>query len=890
MIAPPKDLSKHFQPEPILLSAGISVKGVIPEQAECPFCHADSFVIGADPLSQGGHWLYCENCGFSGDTLELVGKMRKIDDLRKAIDSAIADGLCSLPLQEITPDLVDSYIVNYPLRRQTSNRLWDTLHSNLLDSSPDVVEKLQLEQLWTSRHTLGHVRMARFLGGGSRNEINKMFKAVSGQESTLPDKQNFRTTLAMKFQDAPGRICAFKFIGEHGEEKIKYWTGPLNNMKEGGLAMLETVTLGEGTVFALGNHEMALHLQRKHLANFETPLKLVLFNEHTKLAWQSVLASRVVFWNRDIDWKIFAQARLVQNSEVAIHPALRTQNIYEYVRDLPPNAVLDLMQKNASPWRKAFIKWVTDIDLPEHKARDAVANLMLDTHERKRIVDECPPELQARLSNIMGDVVVVSTATVNSSPVIEQEDGWWVNHIRKGKEKICDAVIKIQYEISDPVTKQTTWQGMIKFKGNIIPFKEKFSVISKHTDQWINSVLAGVGLGTAYISPKWRLYLVNLAQTFSQSKALEARNQIGLNTAGELIFPRFKIIKGRILHEEAPLQSSGMPALDIGPPLDRAVGASDTEFPARSAWMALASAFIAGQLSHMRGESLRPIIAVGSYKSCARAAAAHLAKTAGMRQFQIQDGKKDTIDAIRNRISEHQYPSYVEASAPNMLYNYPPVSKDSVLLVTEQLVATILATGGNAVLVHGMAPREDKFDLPPFDDILLYFIGLQSRNFLVQDNKSLEDAILFDLCNWMAARFKRDESATYSEAKKMLRAAFYAGDALVELFFLLHKNGLVKIEHASFAEEWKRDQNLILKWRRYEIFIDDDAGIVFLPLPVLNKFGVRRNFPSPDFAASTDDLCRRKLLLNENDCSYGWIIKKEHWDEVAQGWGLIKNL
>jgi hypothetical protein len=225
-----------------------------------------------------------------------------------------------------------------------------------------------------------------------------------------------------------------------------------------------------------------------------------------------------------------------------------------------------------------------------------------------------------------------------------------------------------------------------------------------------------------------------------------------------------------------------------------------------------------------------------------------------------------------------------------MLYNYPPVSKDSVLLVTEQLVATILATGGNAVLVHGMAPREDKFDLPPFDDILLYFIGLQSRNFLVQDNKSLEDAILFDLCNWMAARFKRDESATYSEAKKMLRAAFYAGDALVELFFLLHKNGLVKIEHASFAEEWKRDQNLILKWRRYEIFIDDDAGIVFLPLPVLNKFGVRRNFPSPDFAASTDDLCRRKLLLNENDCSYGWIIKKEHWDEVAQGWGLIKNL
>src|SRR5512137_608722 len=325
---PARDLSKHFGHAPILALAGVSVKGAVPDVTRCPFCTSDTLCIMPDPMSGGATWLHCGDCGFCGDTIELYCKMHN-QEIREGIYRAISDGVAGA-ITDINDLIIGLYIEHYPEIRAKHQSVWKLVNGHVVgDLTPEIIGRIQADHLWTGWRGNGRDRFAMCLGAARRKEIVKFFP---GEREIMP--RDFRVPLVVNYQDVPGRISAFHFIGESGELSLKVLGTEVRQQAfEGGLAMLDFLRPFEGTVFAVGNPMVALHLHKLNFMDSNLPAKIICYNECTNSAWQYVNAKKVVFWDDEITWRIFDQAKRVQNAEIAVRPNPRRNEWHTYFAD-----------------------------------------------------------------------------------------------------------------------------------------------------------------------------------------------------------------------------------------------------------------------------------------------------------------------------------------------------------------------------------------------------------------------------------------------------------------------------------------------------------------------------------------------------------------------------
>lgn len=852
------------------------VKGLIPELAVCPFCHKQQFSIHMDPLSSDGKWMYCGSCRFSGDCVELYSRLKGSPDLTVAVRQAITDGYGAVPDLQILGEEIETYVRQFPGRRQEHKDRWNQLRSGLMDNiCPDVVNRLQSEHLWGGWKYGYQDRMLRFMGAGLRQEVMDIM-GMDNRTCPLP-KDMFKTVLALNFQDAPGRICAFMFVGDTGFRVVKELT---ENVHDGGLAMLDAMLPHEKTVYAVDDPLFALHVQRRQLFDHPEPAKFVVYNHSTRASWSSLSADKVVLWSRANDWHVFNHARRVRNGHVASVPRLgdSATALYDYVRVFPLAAMLRRMDTDAKPWPEAFCQWLTDKNLSESAARDAILKLELTPGEKQLIGERCPKSLYDRVMALMGESRIYVTKILDGFTVTEREDGLYVFRPRSGEERIIDALVKIESEICDKTTGKAVWKGHIRFKGADIPFQAPSETVEGNFKAWLNGCTVRAGLGTPALAGAWVSRMAHAVKAFSDSRSVQSLSHIGVQVNGDVIFPQFKIVDG-VIRDTASFFGDDAPATKILPPLSRGGHPTDTCNPARSCWVALAAAYAANLMAEERQVPVMPVILAGPHGSVARTVGRQFAKAADMPVLDIRRGQR-WCESVRGKLNVCGYPSYIEAGMPGQLHFYPVANNDNVIIAADVLDAAAMAIGGRWLVIRASRMYAENC-LPPIHDVFQYLADLQKRDYDLNAQVPLHEALLEDICDWHARYLGIGQADTLAEARKLVQKQQPAGDCLLDLCYWFYSRGELTMRRDPFMERLK-ERGVFTTAEG--IVLDDDAKKVFLSRRRLFKCITAQQLPSPDVTAAIDDLTGRGVVLDVEQDLDGWVLDMNHWNEQARIW------
>lgn len=871
----------------ILASADISVKGVLPEVTLCPFCHHESLSIYMDPIiGESSRWLHCGICGFRGDTLETLAKLRHSENLYEAINVGLREGLCDTTSGTFDADTIDGYIRHYPERRNEINNAWDKFRSTISDRpSPDMVKRIQDENLWGGWLNNSQDRLTRFVGGGMRREVNRELQKLFFVRNKQLPQHGYRTNLILGYQDTPGRICAFEFLGETERRIATIAHGNNNDADEGGLGMLEALMPFESKVFAVGDPTMALQLHRRHFSTFRDPLKVILFNQKTKRSWQSVHADKVILWNNGIDWKIFDHARCIPNHRKTVYVAALpniSKEIWQYMSNEPLSVVLERMENYALPWPEAFVRWITDKDMPSATVHAAIAKLGFDASERRLLFDRCPRELKPRLDHYMSEDSSVQSVFIGNKNVVEHEDGWYVTHSLRGNELISDATVRVFKEISDPERGKVFWEGEIRYKGRAVEFTDDIENIERDSLKWLRERMTRAGLGMPMFQHTWKLHFIHMAKIFSAPKPVTISSKVGPRKDGSIVFPRFRLENGCVADKQEMVNMEGIPALRVSPPELRPKIEGDKGSYVKATYAAISAAVISNWLKSMRGSVIAPIALVGSVQSSACVVGRRFAKNAGMNMFVVSDPKyrRRELVTVREQLRD-DYPSYIESISAGLLQHYPTANTDLVILAVEPSEAAALATGGNWIFVH--APKmPDEDVIPPFDDFLLYLMDLQKRDYDLPGGDCTVGLVLDDFAAWYSTTMGFPKAELDNNLKGMLRLPLHAGDQMLALAFSLHREDLLPAEHQPFVESLEKHGTIGAS--RFGILIDDERDKVFISLPTMKKVIDRARYPMPDFAEVSRDLAARGLLLETDYPGDGWVVDKSYWEAQVRGW------
>jgi hypothetical protein len=859
-----KDLSRHLPVASILAAQGIAVKDLTPEVTTCPLCRQGSFSIYADPRTvSASRWLYCPSCGFRGDSVEMYGRLHGIDNLREAIYGAVREGVFNAPLSDIPDEAIDSYVANYPLWRRSHDAKWQRMGGLIESLRPEMLRRVQQDHLWGGWTNKYQTRLRRFLGGGTRKELIDLFN-----DRQLLPKEGFATALAFNFQDVPGRSCAFYFLGTEGQHVLHYLRN--SSRTEGGLAMLDALRPWEGTVYAIGSPLIALQLQRRHLADFDEPRKIVAWNESTDAAWGSVTADRVIFWAPELNVEVFSQARKVANGYVATRPLLRAtlDNPYDYLADMPTSVVLDLMDRSAQPWAEVFARWITRKDARESDVRAAVARMGLNAHDRQLVLDSTDGYLQTRLRQLIGEPQTTQATLMGGQTVVNKPDGWYVLYPNRGLELVSDATVRITRIRVDTTARRVIWEGVARCQGKEIPFTEDQETIEEAPYKWLQSLLASAGV-SATISKRWGSQLPFMARRFSNPKHEELGTRIGVQHDGRIIFPHLIIADGKF-HELAQPAADSLPGACVRAPQIRMRSSMDSDTLSHSAYLAGVCVYVSNLLSTLNSASARACVYAGSPGAAGYAALAKLAEAAGMPRHALPLWRKKENDI---RPNAHGYPYWVDAP-PRQLHDYPAARGDRVFVSTSTLEATALCAAGQWWSVWAPGTRTDAEPFPPFDDVMRYLADLQERDYETEGTGNPYD-ILADLSRWYS-RVLNVENVE-ERVRRVLHEPVVPGDGFVDLYCHLFQSGLVHLDHRTLGQGAQGVG-------KTGIVIDDVGEEVYLSREVLASVVAKLRLPTVDILSATDDLISRKCLRKLDLHLEGWVVPKSYWEERALAW------
>lgn len=881
----------------VLASAGVSVKGVVPEQSDCPLCSQKNRLscygiqsAGADG-SSSSRWFHCTHCGFSGDPIELYRRYKGFKTVEEAIDSAINAGLCTLPRENVDSVTLHRYVDFLHAGRTQLLKRWELIQMEARDQgNPEVIQRLSREKLYGGVNS-SHARLAQLVGTATRHTVCKIF-----DEEFLP-KVGFSTSLVLPFQDAPGHICRMVFFGET-ETLIKPVKESEHVPDEGGLAMLDLLDAYEtDTVIAVSNPMFAIHLQRRQLVDSDKPLKLVVYNDQTMRAWSSVRAKQVLMWAERVDWKLIRAARTVGKAAyITLHPLLKNKsaaNLVSYLANQPVNHVLRMMQSKAKPWIKFLVDWLTETNRSETDIQDIFDNLTFSEEEKEAFKAACSPEQVLRLdyylklekSNYRQEIIC-------GKPVIDRKEGYYIVYKYKGEEPICQVGVHVDSELHVRETGQVKWEGHLNFRGRQIPFSADVRLIERKFKDWVNGVLREAGCAEISINPFWIKLVPHIIRRFNSPRVKEVSFKLGVQEDGTIVFPNFIIKDGKRNPSQFETPPSDMGGQGVEWPLQSTSPRDTTEHLGRSIYTACVSAFIANWLGVQRLLPYSPVVVTSNIGSHGEAAMRHLARVADMRRrdLSLRDGSKRNFDSVRKELGQYNYPSYLEATRPGLLDRYPVNVADEVFITTSTLEALSLATSGRWWIVKGIQLRHDTTRLPSFDEVLLYLADLQKREFELRTRKHLLFSVLEDYCEWHESTFGVNQDKTFEEASQALLVTEHPSDRFIQLFGHLYKHGYLRMDHRGLSGDPMTDrQNYRLVGHESAakfpgIIVDDTNGKVFLSRTDLVNILGKLRLPTPDVETVTRDLLSRGDIADLGDPMDGWILPKPVWDKALEEW------
>ena len=469
----------------------------LPVLSHCPACGLLCTTIRHDNRF-GGAWFCCSNeeCGACGDMLEMGGLSWGCKPTAALL--RFAELGVGVPEQALVPEALARYTEEFTERRRRLRMLWDRAR-----------ERLTMGDAWTAnqlRWKLGihssmdkyrwKARPGRLLGALPAWEIEHCFcpesVAQHGRDRRTPFNPSARRVfrgrgwdevLVFAYEDLPGRLCGFFFVGRDGTVFDRIYRPALGQRSElsrgqrpeAGLAGLETVERSHHLfghhVVAVSDPLLALKLQIRHASAFFQPLPLVTWHDGptalTRESWEVLSDKTVVIWGPGLTPKLLHQAMAADGLISLLGPSDVTSTALgkHYLRLAPAHMLLYKVIRHARPWREALRHWAKT--KPDGQVLDLLSGLKFYGISIEDLAPFCGGSRRAR--RLLPPAPPTRTVTVGGVTVRERPDGWFVVRGSRPEAKLCNAIVRLD-ELVDGKNGHPRYRGRFLYRDREIPF------------------------------------------------------------------------------------------------------------------------------------------------------------------------------------------------------------------------------------------------------------------------------------------------------------------------------------------------------------------------------------------------------------------------------------
>jgi len=526
------------------------VKGnVLPATLQCPLCSKRALDVYQDSAC-GGQWFYCRGCHATGDMIELICSVWKVNTTT-ALHKVKEAGL-DLPVTLLTDEAIADYHRRTTEPRRRVRAYWKACQEHFLDAGSGSVRSLQ--------HLLGvHVSEltwlrpdSLFVGSASAKDTVACLRTAEKQLSRVFPGKGWHDVLVIPFYDLPGRICAFQFIGRKGEYPEDFifrpapefaYPSPKQGKSEAGVALAGTIGKADpvfgSTVFALDNPHLATLLQLRSLRTNMRTLPIVAIysddNYHTERVWEWLPAEDVIAWSPRIHDRLFAHAREA-NASISTYK-LPEMSIDDNLNHKPVTEWLTSIKKKSKLWEVATRQQL--LRLPPNRIEELFTEMGFNDADRRKFIESCSEELQEKIRKIYEARPTVRRVHYGKHIVCESEGCWWVDDAKQSK--IANAIVRIEKTLRAS-NGRSYYQGVVLFDGKKVEFLERTDRLDRNLWVWCREYLRDTGVGIPNFTKSWEKDAFQLSTLFCTPKIVKGVDTVGWDEERrQFNFPQFAI-------------------------------------------------------------------------------------------------------------------------------------------------------------------------------------------------------------------------------------------------------------------------------------------------------------------------------------------------------------
>ena len=900
MVYIPASLNKHInwaQALPILdIEASQSA---LPFTVQCPLCGSHQLSLYQDTIF-GGTWGYCFKCEFAGDLLELAAATLGTTLFNAAVQ--LSQGGIDFPPSVLTPEAVSAYAQNYLVFRDRVDAFWAQSQQQLANDHIDI--RPILRKFNFRKDLQGETWIARggqYIGACTAVAAAQVFapKTKKRAEIRMLRGQKWKIAAVIPFQDLPGRICGFLFIGGDGNpDDFVYRSisqSHCRNLRpiEAGLCMYDTTwrkttaTVFDNTTFVLDNVLLALRLQLQHLNDHRLPLPIVathnvsvqtIRHSHpthlvSEAAWRTQPHRRYVFWAPRFTTNTIDMAANVGGRVFVGHIDTKHHRLL-------PKSQLRKVFDNAKSWETA-LKNALVAQAPAGVAA-TLKRLNVPNGLFSDFVQRCPRALQQVIADCGGVAASCLTHAYYGQHTIEESAAGWI--FKNSGRVLSRAILRIERIIHSRDCEDYYYQGNIIFQDQVIPFVELGAKMDKHALKIMTTIIAkkcGISL---VCDAYYNKCIVNVAKQFHPPRVIVTAGTFGWDVeTGSFMLPQFSIhLGGSVDTAVTPFTDTRSPGLHLKPPtvaMPPLTAICDNNEQNRIFWAVtanIAANVLAPALNH-------PTAGIGLVGQGANNVGPQTAIALGCQEMQVQTRHRapaEQAHELQAETSRHNWPIYIRfpmTCRARSLWLTRPENKNVVMAVDAHMRdALALQAPWRYVISHPAQAVPTSLKLA--HGIMPHWLrDVAHRHLELESNAELYVfRVLEDIAKWLERRnfigdVVRDAGNMIEDTGDM---PWDRAVRLVSLLYTAITDGLLELEQSDFPEAKKR---LTL----VRIVESGKPLGIFVARRVVHKLLTDRGLAMLDSPRITEMLANAGALLRELEYNgdVGWVLAEPWWQE-----------
>lgn len=462
----------------ILGQLSIEVKSCMPFTFICPLCSGKATAY--DDVAHG-HWIHCDKCGFSGESLELYRQTTK----HTSLSAALSD-LMSKSAIDVRP--VDTVVSRYEAlysKWRALAKISRTACSRLCGTNlePPMISLLTKYCLYTGWNTAAWPKtMGRYIGGMLQSDMqnNPILSGVTMKACGA--------ALFIRMEDALGRISAGYFLTEHDAmaRNLCYAGQSMSMHSDDGFLFLDAV-INEDKVIICTDILTAIQMQLRNAATSTRMLPLAACSPHTSVSWELLSGKKIVIWSPEIDATLIGHTNYSPDCKVFTantpHGPSYTLSVpgdrYDYVRHRNVDEIVEACFKQAKPWALAVAEHLLD---NKDNARHLAAAGALSAGVRGAVLATCADDTtKSDLATCFDSIPIRARANTKGQLIVDKSDGWHKveRRLRGGPRgdkvvltRLSNAKMAIDRVTSFITTKRLRYDGTIALNGKQATFQE----------------------------------------------------------------------------------------------------------------------------------------------------------------------------------------------------------------------------------------------------------------------------------------------------------------------------------------------------------------------------------------------------------------------------------